>query len=582
MSIVYGGIVLVVLLFIAPQVWAFHRNYRAARATGLPIVIFPYDPHTLLHVVFSVPLRPVLQAILPASLFDIFELTTHGWQFRDKTAIHDRLGLNFIIVSPGVNQLICADPAVAQTILARRKDFAHQAVSLKAMGFLGKNIITNNNDDWSRQRRIVAPALSERISSDVWKVSAEHASSLADILLSSGPSTTDTIPGFRAIAINVLTRIAYGHKEPFALLSSSYDPKSDISYVDGIRLSVEFLVLAAFLPWRLLSLPIMPRSVQTLGVALQKLPELTKNMLRRERESPVGLIDSPQDAHTGATHGPETILKTFVRLSDQLKEQAESGDIAAGKSYLTEEEIAGNLFIFTAAGFDTTANTMGYAVTLLAAYPKWQAWVREEIDSVMRSPSTGGEDELGLQDYATTFPRLIRCLAVMFETLRLFPPVVAVDRAAKMNQHIPSGNASEKAFMLEGPCDARVNVVALHTSSSTWGADALEFNPARWIQAADGKVGAEELVTPPRGAFMPWSGGPRNCPGQKMSQVEFVSVFATMFGRCSVEPVPGDGESIQQARQKLLDLTQDSQPFLTLQMNRPKDVHLKWIKRASV
>jgi cytochrome P450 len=157
----------------------------------------------------------------------------------------------------------------------------------------------------------------------------------------------------------------------------------------------------------------MPRSVQTLGVALERLPELTKNMLRRERESPVDLTDSPQDADSGPTQAPETILKTFVRLSDQSKEQADSGDTTAGKSFLTEEEIAGNLFIFTAAGFDTTANTMGYAVTILAAYPQWQAWVQEEIDSVMGSPSTGGEDEPALPDYATTFPRLIRCLAVM-------------------------------------------------------------------------------------------------------------------------------------------------------------------------
>lgn len=174
MGILYYGIVLITLCFITPQLWALQRNYRAARATGLPIVVFPYDPDSvsgpfqhvpciqnreedtvkkykkssltsltkLLHIIFANPLRPVLHAILPTSLFDIFELTTFGWEFRDKAAIHERLGLNFIIVSPGVNRLICAEPAVGQTILARRKDFVHQDVSLQAMGFLGKNIIT--------------------------------------------------------------------------------------------------------------------------------------------------------------------------------------------------------------------------------------------------------------------------------------------------------------------------------------------------------------------------------------------------------------------------------------------------------
>jgi hypothetical protein len=47
MSILYYGIVLITLRFIAPQLWALQRNYRSARATGLPIVVFPYDPDSV-------------------------------------------------------------------------------------------------------------------------------------------------------------------------------------------------------------------------------------------------------------------------------------------------------------------------------------------------------------------------------------------------------------------------------------------------------------------------------------------------------------------------------------------------------
>jgi cytochrome P450 len=86
-------------------------------------------------------------------------------------------------------------------------------------------------------------------------------------------------------------------------------------------------------------------------------------------------------------------------------------------------------------------------------------------------------------------------------------------------------------------------------------------------------------MTPPRGTYLPWSVGPRICPGQKMSQVEFVSVIVTLFRRCTAEPMLRDGESVQQARQRLLELVQDSQPVLTLQMNRPQDVCLKWAAR---
>jgi hypothetical protein len=78
---------------------------------------------------------------------------------------------------------------------------------------------------------------------------------------------------------------------------------------------------------------------------------------------------------------------------------------------------------------------------------------------------------------------------------------------------------------------------------------------------------------------MPWSSGPRTCPGQKMSQVEFVSVVMTIFRRCNVEPIPKSGQSMKQAREDLLGLAQDSTSVLALQMNRPEDIRLRWTRR---
>ncbi len=79
--------------------------------------------------------------------------------------------------------------------------------------------------------------------------------------------------------------------------------------------------------------------------------------------------------------------------------------------------------------------------------------------------------------------------------------------------------------------------------------------------------------------FLPWSAGPRVCPGQKMSQVEFVIAIATLFRQCRVKPVVRKGENSEQAKARLSELMEDSQPRLTLQMNNPEEVHLKWTRR---
>ncbi|KAK1984493.1 cytochrome P450 [Colletotrichum cereale] len=641
MGYVYTVLVLLPCLFVASHLWTLLENYRAALLTGLPIVVIPYNPDSAIHTIFSVPLRPVLRRFLPARVYNTVSLAIFGWEFLDKSAVHDRLGPAFVIVTTGENELICADPAMAQVILAKRNDFVQGEILKRIMGFAGGNVQTSNGDSWSRQRRIVATALNERISPGVWKETAAQAASLTDFLLSSsaspsaadhgpaatasgpdpgGVGTAATIPGLRAVAINVLSHIAYGgaHK-PFALISLPRDPEADMTYVDGISLCASLLVVAALAPRWLLRLPVMPKLLQTLGVALARLPGLTRDMLDQERQR---AAEETADGADGKA-GPPTIMSLLVRLSDQEKKQAASdaadgsnspsekkadpgGSAMLNKTYLTEEEIGGNLFIFTVAGFDTTANTLAYAVTLLAAYPEWQAWIQAEIDAVLGPAPSEGDDDDELPDYAAAYPKLVRCMAVMLEALRLYPPLAHLMRSAETTQTVPhpssassrapasaSAASASSTFTLRAPSIIYINTIALHTAPSTWGPDALDFRPSRWLQpaaaTATGEGGGAEkggqtpppqqLMTPPRGTYLPWSGGPRACPGQKMSQVEFVTVVATLFRRCTVEPAPRAGESADQARRRLLDLTRDSQPIVTLQMKRPEEVRLRWARR---
>ncbi|KAI4945374.1 hypothetical protein J4E86_009261 [Alternaria arbusti] len=391
--------------------------------------------------------------------------------------------------------------------MSRRRDFVHPDITTETMGFLGPNIVTAKDESWSRQRRIVAPALNERISPEVWRVSVEQASSMADLLPSVSPPHAAKGPakivlGLRTIAMNVLGRIAYGHDKPFALSQPSTKPSADISYVDAISLVTDKLIYAAFLPASFLCLPFMPQVSQRLGTALKRLPGLTQHMLNEERQN--NASKSPHSTQT--TESPNnsrgTIMEELVRLSDQEKTRTDASTPDSldkvTKKFLTEEEIAGNLFIFTAAGFDTTANTMSYAVALLAVYPEWQAWIQTEIDTVLGGP------DMSPIDYASAFPKLVRCLAVMLETLRLYPPVTLLMRSITTSQNLAFGDTS---FQIAAPSTIYVNTAALHTSRSTWGSDALSFNPARWLQP---DTTEPTLITPAQGTFMPWSVGPRN------------------------------------------------------------------------
>ena len=91
----------------------------------------------------------------------------------------------------------------------------------------------------------------------------------------------------------------------------------------------------------------------------------------------------------------------------------------------------------------------------------------------------------------------------------------------------------------------------------------------------------ETLITPTEGAYAPWSGGPRVCPGKKFAQVEFVAIMATLFRDHRLEPVPREHETIESARARTLAAVKDSGMILLLQMLKPEDIGVRWVKKNS-
>lgn len=64
-----------------------------------------------------------------------------------------------------------------------------------------------------------------------------------------------------------------------------------------------------------------------------------------------------------------------------------------------------------------------------------------------------------------------------------------------------------------------------------------------------------------------------------MAQTEFLSVIYTIFSKYRAEPALEEGESLDHGRSRMAAVIEDSQPRLTLQMNRPDDLKLKWVLR---
>lgn len=136
-----------------------------------------------------------------------------------------------------------------------------------------------------------------------------------------------------------------------------------------------------------------------------------------------------------------------------------------------------------------------------------------------------------------------------------------------------------------------LNSFAIHKMPRYWGTDSLVWRPSRWILSPaisnkgdtnrnnhDG-LDAESILEPRKGIFMPWSDGPRACPGKKFSQVEFVAVIITLLRDHRVRPTVMGEEKEEDARQRILDVVEDSGVHFTLQMRHPTRAMVSWVLR---
>ncbi|OAP63844.1 hypothetical protein AYL99_03071 [Fonsecaea erecta] len=555
-------------LWVASTLWNLFKNYLSARKTGLPIVVFPFNNYHPIWMILSVPLRPFFERFLPAWVYRPINLATYGFEFRDKTALFEKGSPAFVLVTAGSNELSLMDPELATEVLKRIKDFPNTDIAGVILNIFGPSLITTNGENWARQRRLIAPNINEKISGLVFGESCRQAREMLDSYMHDLRGVTDdTMRGMKRVAINVLGAAGFGISQPWKEETSSRPRGYRTTYMEATKAVVENVIEAAVLPAKLLTLPVFAASWQLIGHAKNEFPLHTRAMLENERT-----------LQRDSSEPRSNLMSMLVRLSDSSK---------AGSQGLSEEEMLGNLFIFTSAGFDTTANTMAYALALLATYPEWQDWLYEEISAVV---GDAGADDL---EYMEIYPRLPRCLALMLETMRLFPPLTHIAKQTNSSHDVSITTPSGRSYHIPTNTIIYVNTVSLHLDPSTWGDDATTFRPSRWFVSPPADVVApsrthpdytiaQALRTMPKGTYLPWSSGPRSCPGQKMSQVEFVSVFMTIFAhyRCEAVPVHPD-ETPDHVRHRCEAVMADSQPKLTLQMVRNQDLKLRWMERRS-
>ncbi|CAE6414209.1 unnamed protein product [Rhizoctonia solani] len=156
----------------------------------------------------------------------------------------------------------------------------------------------------------------------------------------------------------------------------------------------------------------------------------------------------------------DDILSTLIRSNESAEEEER----------LSEDQLRGQINTFVFAGFETTSAALARIVHLITERPHIQTQLRAEL--LNANPDVQSLDKLPYLN------------AVVREALRLHPPVPTIERCAikdwVLPLRYPTKDNKHEMYIKKGT-RLLISLSCANRCRDTWGEDAEEFRPERWL-----------------------------------------------------------------------------------------------------
>lgn len=555
-----------------------YRNIVAARKSGIPYLIVPFQPYT-----FGSRLTyPVWKHLLPhlPQSWDFPHFMDPDLQWGKLYAPFKRINSDTVLLcSPGQIVLHTCAADVIRQVISRKDDFPKPAKLYKIVDIFGPSVISTEGHEWKKHRRALSAVYTHRTYKLVWDESIHQFKSLLDSFMGTKTSVSSKDLTVVDSCINqatlaVISHAAYGvslqpslaggtqiesrQPAPSSITQRSSDIFQDewvkgkthghtLPYVNAIRGITSNILWIACVPKGLLRVLPFERARYALS-AYVNFGQYMREMIS-ERRLTMEMVE-----HNGQ-YGTD-LLSSLVK-STQVSSNTES---KAGNPNFTDDELLADIFITMIGGHKTTATTIRFGLLLLAMNVSSQRALQQHLDRILqgRKPEEWSYDD----DFKSLFKAMPG--AVIAEVLRWLPPILSVPKLAVKDQPLTI-NGHEATV----PQDTLVaiNVVAAHRNPKQWPGfstvtksecgtvepldDMDQFKPERWLNQSSNKDGndlgvvaeAAEITTdavdgvykPVSGSYLPFSAGGRICLGRQFAQTEAVVALAVLFQNYSIE-----------------------------------------------
>ncbi|SEF76672.1 Cytochrome P450 [Jhaorihella thermophila] len=386
--------------------------------------------------------------------------------------------------TPFFRSFLCNDPELVDRVLRAPAEAFPKSerirVGLKPL--LGESIFISNGDLWAFQRRIIDPAFEGGRLRTVFPAMRDSGVAAAERLAPLADGRAVEIEAQTShVAMDVIFRTLFSVPITHDVAAAAF------TQFRAHKESQPVANVAALMPW--------PKWV----------PRFHSRRTRRTARNIRALV-----AQLVETRAAEIAQG---RASDDLATKImTTRDPVTGRRF-TKKEMIDQVAIFFLAGHETSAAALAWSLYLLARYPDWQEKVAAEALAVIEP------DKI----YFSALSKLRLSRAVFREAMRLYPPVPMMVREAACTTEFRGRAVPKGAQVVLSPWH-------LHRHERLWDAP-HDFDPSRW-ETPNGKACL-------RAAYIPFSAGPRVCPGSAFAMAEGPLILSLLVRAFRFTRAPG-------------------------------------------
>ncbi|XP_055590952.1 probable cytochrome P450 313a4 [Uranotaenia lowii] len=229
---------------------------------------------------------------------------------------------------------------------------------------------------------------------------------------------------------------------------------------------------------------------------LQKRKKVIEVKLRKNQEK--------VDEDTIKVHKPEIFMDQMLMVAHSL----------------TDKEIAHNILVVLVGTSDTTGYTLAYVSLFMGMFPHHQDRLYQEV--MEHFPDETESFDNDIEFVIARLKKLTFMEMFLNETMRVCPVAPLIVRQTHGPVKLDDVTIPEGNFLA-------ISLYALHRIADFWGPDADQFDPERF--SPERSKGRHPY------AFLPFSGGSRNCIGSRyaMINMKIILVFLVRAFRFHTE-----------------------------------------------